>query len=766
MSENTLWYDHPARHWLEALPLGNGRIGVMVRGGVHRENLSLNEDSIWARGPDRHLRDAFKMLPEIRRLLAEGQLEAAQDLADVGFMGYPRRQQPYQPLGDLNLIFADHRDDMVTGYRRALNLADGIATVEYHMGNVGFHREMWVSAVDQALVMRISANQPKAVSLAVTLDRQLDAAVELAQANVLVLRGSAGRSGTRFAAHLELMPDGGEVESTGGYLTVAGANTVTLLLTVATDYRTADYEGQSRAMLARAGAKDYAALYQDHVRDQRALFDRVTLTLRGPESDRAAADRPTDQRLAAVRANKPDAGLMALYFAYGRYLLIASSRPGSLPANLQGIWNADYTPSWDSKYTININTEMNYWPAEGANLAECHLPLFDLIARMAENGRVTARMLYASRGFVAHHNTDAWADTAPVDGAQWGLWPTGAAWLCYHLWDHYDYGRDLDFLRQRAYPLMKAAAEFLLDYMTADADGQLRIGPSLSPENRFRLPDGQVGTLSSNTTLDIQIVRGLFERVVRAGRVIGEEEAFARRIADALQHLPPLKVDTEGRLMEWEHPYEEVEPGHRHLSLLFGIYPDDQLHRDAKLFTAARQSFQRRLDYGEDGVGWNLAWAMAIAARFGEADLAHDLFTRLLSTATAENLFDLHAPTRVFQIDGNLGAVAAVLEMLVQMREDVLVLLPALPSRWLAGAVTGIRVRGGLTVDVTWLAGRLASACIQANQGGGLIRVRAAVPFRVTDAEGREVAEGGAEEVVGFPSTPGATYHLVVSAVA
>ena len=751
----TLWYEQPAFRWLQALPLGNGRLGAMVRGQVHHEIIHLNEDSLWAGGPDRNPPDGRIALAEVRRLLLAGELEAAHDLADTAMLGRPARQRPYQPLGNLEMIFRGHHPRLLSGYRRSLDLGTALATVDYRLGETTIHREAFVSAPDQTMVFRIETQPGERLVLDAGLTRLLDARTSKVDQRTLSLSGRCGASGTKFAAHLRAIADDGQVGCDGSWLHIEAAGAITLLLTAATDYRTPNFISHALATLEASTRLGYDGLRSGHIAEHSALFDRVHLNLNLPES--AAEDLPTDRRRQAIAQGGEDVGLMALYFHYGRYLLAASSRPGALPANLQGVWNEAFTPPWESKYTININTEMNYWPAEVTNLAECHIPLFGLLDKIAEKGRVTARTLYGARGFVAHHNTDGWGDTAPADASSSGLWPMGAVWLCFHLWEHFEYSRDYEFLRLRAYPLMREAVEFLMDYVTSDEQGDLFIGPSISPENSFRLANGQVGSLSWNTAMDIQLLRGIFTRTRAAAELLHQDESLRQRMQGVIARLPELEVDEQGALAEWTQACQEIDLGHRHLSHLFGVYPDDQLIGDVRLLTAAREAFARRMRHGGGGTGWSLAWSMALAARFLDGDQAYTLLRRLLETSTADNLFDLHPPS-IFQIDGNLGAVAAMAELLLQSHGGVISLLPALPKAWTSGSVDGLRARGGFNVGITWDKGRLTQARVT-SQVGGECRLKSPWALKVLLVDDC-IATTRAGETAVWSSLPNTTYRI------
>lgn len=729
----SLWYRQPAKVWTEALPIGNGRLGAMIFGGIEGERIQLNEDTLWGGSPyNPNNPEALAALPEVRKLVFDGKYKEAENLIQAKMMSKPIKQMPYQTIGDLRLAFPAPSN--VSNYRRELNLDNAIAKVSYKIGDTTYTREMFSTAVDNVIVIRLTADKKGQISFSASMQTPQKGTVSIENGNTLVLNGKNGSSNgiegkLKFQNRVLFKNFGGKIESNcedakplfADYsplgkdvkptiqktcLSIKNADSVTILISAATSYKnyndvSGDETAKAKLPITKAETKTYENLKTAHVADYQKLFRRISLNL-GETSP-----LPTDERIKNF-ANSTDTDFAALYYQFGRYLLIASSRPGTQPANLQGIWNDSMSPPWNSKYTININTEMNYWLAEPTNLSELTEPLTALVEDISKTGAATAKVNYGAKGWVTHHNTDLWRATGPIDSAYYGMWTTGGAWLTTHLWEHYEYTNDKQFLA-RIYPILKGASEFFVDFLVTDKNGYLITNPAMSPENRHQFDT----SIAAGTTMDSQIIRDLFSNTIKAAEILKKDVDFAKVLSEKRAKLPPNKIGQAGQLQEWLEDWDLTAKDlhHRHVSHLYGAFPSWQINVDdtPELAKAVKKTLEMR---GDDSTGWAIGWRLNLWARLRDGEHAYKILELLLRPErTYPNMFDAHPP---FQIDGNFGGTNGMTEMLMQnrLKDDVteIYMLPALPKKFANGEIKGLRARGNVTIDLAWKNGELVSA--------------------------------------------------------
>ena len=721
--ETVLYEKKPAKEWNEAFPLGNGSLGVMISGGVKEETLYLNQESIWSGGPrNRNNPDSLANLSEIRRLIRQGRPDAAEELALYSMAGTPESESVYQPLGTFYLNFDLSRpgrglpvdtEALPGNYIRTLDLENSVAEVRFGSGQNLTKREHFVSYPAGCFVSRLSTAAPGGVSFSGRFSRTGFVAESGRRTGpsgtALIMKSSGtGNGAVSFAAGAMIIPSGGQMEFLGDHCILRDADEVLILIACRSSFNCRDYEDRMVEDLNCAAEKSWEELFDEHRRDYRKLFCRTELTFGNSDGQ-----KETSERLIGLKNGGEDGAIVPLYFNFGKYLMISSSRPGTLPSNLQGLWNHHDAPPWGSKYTININTQMNYWLAEPCGLGECHTPLFEHILRMMEPGRVTARSMYGCRGFTAHHNTDIWGDTAPQD--HWmpaTFWCLGGAWLCLHLIEHFNFTRNTGFL-EKWYPVLKECALFFEDFLIPAENGELITSPSVSPENTYLLDSVVTARICEGPSMDSQILRELFCGCLEWAGLLDDTGAV-ERYSLIVSRLPSIKTGEDGRLMEWREEYGEPEPGHRHLSHLFALYPGHQIPAGSSLASGAEKSIRKRLAEGGGHTGWSRAWIVNFWARLGNAGEAESNLKALFTGSTLPNLFCNHPP---FQIDGNFGGAAAVAEMLIQSSGGIIRILPALPGNWHSGCLRGVALRGGYRADLSWEAGELNEIIIRKKSG-------------------------------------------------
>ena len=763
-----LWYDEPAAKWVEALPVGNGRLGAMVFGDPAKEHLQLNEETVWAGQPNSNANPNVdpNAINEIRDLIFEGKYRAAQDMVDQKIFFKVNHGMSYQSVGDLYLEFPGHED--YTSYYRDLDISDATASVSYAVDGVTFEREVISAFGDDVVAVRLTASEKGKITFNASLTSpHRKQHVEVEDGDIVLWGVTGDQEGlegrVEFTSRVRVIHKGGELEAEETGLSLSGADEALVLVSTGTnfvDYKTLTADGAKKAkdILDKAASKAYKSMRKAHVAEYQKYFDRVSLDL----GTTPAASATTDVRVKDF-AGGDDPQLVELYFQFGRYLLICSSQPGGQPANLQGIWADGLSPAWDSKYTTNINVEMNYWPAEIGNLTEMHEPFIQMVKEVAQTGAETAKKMYGTRGWVLHHNTDIWRITGPVDFAASGMWPTGGAWFCRHLWEHYLHTGDKEFLAE-VYPVMKGAAEFFVDFMIPEPDhGWMVIAPSNSPENAFMRDPGDV-TVCAGTTMDNQMVSELFTNIITAASVLGTDADFADSLAVLKSKMAPMQIGQHAQLQEWMYDWDNPNDHHRHVSHLYGLFPGNQISpwRTPELFAAARNSLNYR---GDPATGWSMGWKVCLWARLLDGNRAYKLITDQLSPAgstgfwgkggTYPNLFDAHPP---FQIDGNFGCAAGIAEMMLQSHDGAVHVLPSVPDRWADGKVSGLVARGGFVVDIEWQDGKISVIKVKSELGGNL-RIRTADALAMKD--GKALAEAAGDNPNPYFAVPEVAQPLI-----